>query len=314
MDVRQGLSDLPAKGRKSVTNKKPGSEAGRPANVFRHYALYQRGVKQMQEKGRLAEEAKQKREQTERAEATFKPHINANSRHMVSRDVERHEDYLLSYGKMVQEKLSEKRMEQAISETRGAFKPYISVMSQRIVAEKSKDKMAGAHQQLYEDAIRRKEQYKMALPTEFTFTPCLSTLDPNMFKGVDKPVKKVGMYVPRDKTSRTPEERLKKECTFVPMINNIPEYNEKRKEIHVSVGDYLQGVQKTYEEKTQKKKEEEEKRSKEMANKRFVQDKSKQMLGKYEKDKFAEIFKALDADNDGVISASKIDITRIAPT
>ena len=96
----------------------------------------------------------------------------------------------MSYGKLVQEKLNEKRLEKDAQERKTSFKPNISTMSQRIAAERSKARPSSAYDLLYEDAVRRKEQKKVAQTAEYTFTPSLTTLDPNMFKGVEKPARK----------------------------------------------------------------------------------------------------------------------------
>ena len=85
---------------------------------------------------------------------------------------------------------------------------------------------------------------------------------------------------------------------------------ERRKEPQQSIGDYLHGVQKKQEEKLKKKLAEEEGKAKSLASQKFVQSKSAVLSEKLEKEKLHEIFKALDSDEDGLISAAKIDIQR----
>jgi len=82
----------------------------------------------------------------------------------------------------------------------------------------------------------------------------------------------------------------------------------------VSVGNYLHGVSKVYDEKVKKRKDEEAKLIKELSSTKFVQKKSMKMLGKYEREKLLEIFGSLDSDQDGAITATKIDIDRTSVT
>lgn len=100
------------------------------------------------------------------------------------------------------------------------------------------------------------------------------------------------------------------ECTFKPKINAVPERADHRKEEAGGIGEHLYNTQKVYNDKVEKRKEEEEKKVKEMASKKHTGGKSAQLLEKSEREKFVEIFKALDSDQDGVISASNVDITR----
>ena len=78
-------------------------------------------------------------------------------------------------------------MEKDAEESKMPFRPNISVMSQRIIAGKTKDKFGSTHDMLYNDARRRKEQKKEEIPNGFSFSPNLTKLDPNLFKGVEKP-------------------------------------------------------------------------------------------------------------------------------
>jgi hypothetical protein len=97
----------------------------------------------------------------------------------------------------------------------------------------------------------------------------------------------------------------------MPKINPVPLAAERRKEPQQSIGDYLHGVQKKQEEKFKKRVTEEEVKAKSLANQKHVQTKSAVMSEKLEREKLHEIFKVLDSDEDGLISADKVDIQRI---
>jgi len=94
------------------------------------------------------------------------------------KETEKHEDQLINYGKILEKKLAEKRLER---EDKSTFKPSINVMSQRIMSHK-------IHVPLYEDALKRKEKEIAAVTC--TFTPRLTVFNPAMFKDVEKPSKK----------------------------------------------------------------------------------------------------------------------------
>jgi len=100
------------------------------------------------------------------------------------------------------------------------------------------------------------------------------------------------------------------ECTFRPKINEVPSTVKNRAQ-GKKLGEYLYNVHKEVSDKITKKKEEEEQKLRKMSNKKFTREKSVVLLGKAEREKLTEIFNALDSDQDGKISASKIDITRI---
>ena len=105
-------------------------------------------------------------------------------------------------------------------------------------------------------------------------------------------------------------EKKKEQCTFKPKINEVTDLLKERIQKSVPVGEYLHSVQKTFSSKIEKKKEEEDKKAKELANQKFIVERSAKLLSKAEKEKLLEIFRALDSDNDGSISAAKVDITR----
>ncbi len=205
---------------------------------------------------------------------------------------------------------------------KASFRPNISIMSQKLAA--GTQRPSSAYQLLYDDALKRREKQQNPPAVEFTFTPSLTQLDPKLFHGVDKPTGKNSLQYPclffffsisqiqKTHTSNRSEieKKQKEECTFKPKINEAPQAVKDRAAGHGSVGEYLHSVHQKYTEKVEKKKEEEEKQLKEMAKKRFTRGKSIELLGKAEKEKLLEIFNALDADQDGAISAAKIDITR----
>lgn len=85
---------------------------------------------------------------------------------------------------MVQEKLIGKKLEKEAEESQMSFRPNISVMTQRIIAEKSQNRVSSAYQSLYEDAKRRHDEKDSAPKAEYSFKPALTTLDPELFKGV----------------------------------------------------------------------------------------------------------------------------------
>ena len=58
-------------------------EKKKESNIFHFHTLYQRGLKQMQDKQKVVEEAKKRKVEQEKSTATFRPSINANSRLMV---------------------------------------------------------------------------------------------------------------------------------------------------------------------------------------------------------------------------------------
>ena len=103
-------------------------------------------------------------------------------------------------------------------------------------------------------------------------------------------------------------ETKTKELTFAPKINK----SSSTKRVVQDIGNYLHSVQKLQEDKLKKKQEEQSCKSKVLASKKFVQNKSEKMLEKMEKDKLIGIFTVLDSDKDGLISASKIDITGLS--
>ncbi len=75
-------TNLTAKGKPKV-QAKPAPKKPKDANVFHHYLLYQKGMKQMQEREKISEQAAAKKTEKDLAQAPFKPKINSNSRMMV---------------------------------------------------------------------------------------------------------------------------------------------------------------------------------------------------------------------------------------
>ena len=58
-------------------------------------------------------------------------------------------------------------------------------MTQKIAAQRGN--VIGGFKHLYGDVLRRQEKEKLPQSAGYTFTPALTNLDPNMFKGVEKP-------------------------------------------------------------------------------------------------------------------------------
>jgi len=187
LNVKDELSNEKSNKKPQKANSETGNKKSKDNNVFHHLLLYQKGVKQMYEREKITEQAMQKKTEKDLKEAPFKPKINSNSRMMVSRETEKHEDYLLSYGKLVQEKLMSKKFELEEQELKGNFRPSISIASKKLNAQKSvNQRPSSAYDLLYEDAKHRIEKAKEPIPTQFSFIPSTIELNPNLFKGVDK--------------------------------------------------------------------------------------------------------------------------------
>ena len=87
----------------------------------------------------------------------------------------------MSYGKIVDEKLSEKRVERESEELKKFFKPSICIQSKQLLEKKESSN-------LFDITQERSAKIKTDDET-FTFKPSISEYDPSMFKGVTKPKK-----------------------------------------------------------------------------------------------------------------------------
>ena len=138
---------------------------------------------------RNTEKAIQDKAEKELGGVSIKPKINSNSRKMAIKETDKYEDQLINYGKSIQEKIAEKRMEQE-EEQKSTFKPEISIMSQKIMAQKSLAKPFDPYESLYEDAMKRKEKEKVPIASVCTFTPELTPFKAELYKNIEKPKRK----------------------------------------------------------------------------------------------------------------------------
>ncbi|OMJ67225.1 hypothetical protein SteCoe_35668 [Stentor coeruleus] len=277
--------------------------------------LYVKGLKKKDEIKKTAELKQQAKEDSELPELTFSPNINKNSSMISPRNSDKPEENLWKKGKDYQnhlEKLRQAQQEDEMKECK--FTPAINTKS------KKKNGSKKTYEQLYENAEKLKEKQMKKIEEEqkqYTFKPNVSL------------TKKKGVYESKeevfdrlDSTKKVFEEELERirkeqeekdvddttgQKLFKPMINNTGE----KRTTQIAVWDIL------YSRNDTKKKELEDLQNEQLkqaeaasASKKSLPESDK-IFHDFRQRQYERLFKTLDSDADGYISANAIRIDQI---
>lgn len=265
--------------------------------------LYVNAVKRQEMRRRVNEQLKQEKE-VESMGWSFRPKIDALSRKLIEAAEKRGmlEDRVGSSVKRTRQKIAKIRDCMNLKEKLNCpFKPKINESSARIADCLSKAKaVLGAMEQrdkfdlLFEDAKRRKELSKRQGSKE---PEC--TFQPNIGSSQSKLKGSVKFRKPERKKIST--EKLEGDLSYRPKVGRPPKVS--RNGVKTSIGEYLysEGRKKVNRRivlQTQAMLQELQQH-----NKSFVQKTSSKMLENKKRSTFGSIFKTLDQDSDGIISA-----------
>ncbi|CDW91726.1 UNKNOWN [Stylonychia lemnae] len=302
--------------------------------------LYQKGIKRKEEIERHIREAKNHQEQEEQEQFTYQPQINN-----ISRSLPRNEDNLLKYGQQTRERIEQKRTELLLQEqSECLFRPMITKKSAKLLSERynnngesltrnghgSKDKFSN----LYEDARRRKERqdkiYSACVESECTFQPDTQVTKYYYQRMESKDPNKTGMSNFDRANSRDNSMRKNKNNTtlnndlfdpesgqpfFKPKVGrgprkqHRPDPKDQPGGVSMALYDQSKALRQKIEDKKQRAIEERDNQAKTV----FTRDHTNRIVEKMKLQKFSELFKQLDSDGDGQVSANRIDISKLSP-
>ena len=158
---------------------------------------------------------------------------------------------------------------------------------------------------LFEDAKKRQEYQKNISQNDID-TSC--TFHPNIVPS-QRTCRSKSPLPARRKPLDPPQ--IFKRPTFTPETGRAPktERNPRKKPI----GEYLHEIKKILDSKHTLKKVQQEQKIHEQSNEKHVQEKSLQLAKKRRFEAYTKVFALLDSDGDSVISAQKVEVTRIFP-
>ncbi|OMJ92934.1 hypothetical protein SteCoe_4144 [Stentor coeruleus] len=277
--------------------------------------LYVKGLKKKEEQKKTAELKQQAKEDLEIPELTFSPNINRNSSAISPRNPEKPEEKLWKKGQEYQEKLQKLKQAQEEDQMKECkFTPSINTKT------KKKDQSKKAYEQLYGMAEKLKEKQMKKLEEDqkqYTFKPNVSLTKK---KGVKESKEEVFDRLDATKRAYDEElERIRKEQEekdvddltgqkfFKPLINNTGE----KRTTQTTVWNML------YSRNDTKKKELEDLQNEQLkqveaasVSKKSLAESDK-IFHDFRQRQYERLFKTLDSDDDGFISANAIRIDQI---
>eukprot|EP00826_Nyctotherus_ovalis_P057473 TRINITY_DN7857_c0_g3_i4.p1 TRINITY_DN7857_c0_g3~~TRINITY_DN7857_c0_g3_i4.p1 ORF type:complete len:510 (-),score=132.56 TRINITY_DN7857_c0_g3_i4:528-2057(-) len=265
--------------------------------------LYVNAVKRQEMRRRVNEQLKQEKE-VESMEWSFRPKIDALSRKLIetAKSHGMFEDRVGSSVKKARQKIAKIRDCMNLKEKLNCpFKPKINESSARIAdcANKARAVLGTMEQRnkfdmLFEDAKRRKELSKKqkGREPECTFQPNIDSSQSKL-KGLVKFCK------PERKKSST--ENVGGELSHRPKVGRPPKVS--RNGAKTSIGEYLYSEGKRKVNRRVVLQTQAMLQELQQHNRSFVQKESSKMLENRKRSTFGSIFKTLDQDSDGIISA-----------
>ena len=274
--------------------------------------LYLRGMKKKEELKKNSELKAHAIDDSELPELTFSPAINKQSSYISPRPAEHPEDTLYRKGKEYQErleKLKESQDKEALKECK--FTPKINKKSKNQVRT---TQVYVALHQLHE---QRTEKHQKKVESEIKQIP----FKPNVTKTKKKGVKesKEEVFDRLDGTKRAFEERMEEqrklkeiqECDekkyFKPSINS---QSEKRI-VSDTVWDMLYSQSSAKQKEMEKIKIEQQKLFQETSQSKKICETSDKIFHDFRTRQYERLFKTLDSDEDGLISANAIRIDQV---
>ena len=109
-----------------------------------------------------------------------------NCYNQAGKDLFKHEDSLLNYGKFVNKKINMSQREAAEDLLKSSFKPSICEYSKKLERTKSSKGVQNRCNFLYEDGIKRKTQIKTPEEKKYSFTPTINVYKINFPKKTQK--------------------------------------------------------------------------------------------------------------------------------
>jgi hypothetical protein len=333
-EKRFNVSDLHPTESKPKHKRKKGKSLHAPYCTTLNYGmrLYQKGLQKMEEIERKHQEAIAKRELEELKDHTFHPKILPVSNNNKSRADERPEDILLRKGMLAQDKIEQKRAEMLYEvQQANSFQPNINDNSRKIAGQRSQffeDDYAGdensnqfGHQSdqflnLYDDAMKRVERhdkiYSMWIDSEWTFKPDIGkTEHMNVSHRYNKSKNQISGKLMIEQFNNEHFDPVTGQPFFQPKINKSPLNQNHRN--WKSIGNLLYDTTKIYKDKNNLRVKQIENEIHDKLNTRSTNKNSEALLEKMKTKRFAIIFNMLDSNFDGLVSAQKIDISKLTP-
>ncbi|KAL3139442.1 hypothetical protein ABBQ38_003772 [Trebouxia sp. C0009 RCD-2024] len=307
---------------------------GRTAGEYTNYGerLYVEGMLEHEKKKAAAELAQDERAAAELAGVTWHPEISKMAQTLQRRDAD--EDSFLRLTRprtnKTQERLAMLKQQQEEAAIRECtFCPVINHRSDRLMSERSevlREHQIAAHEQLYQDAIRRRlRQEEMAhwYPEDYTFQPLLQTSNhpPDTTRVMAEPLLSVSdrLYERRKKmeakmaavraAAEHPVDPTTGRPFFQPAIGRAPHYRRNQKGL--PVGDYLYGMRFEFEDKKEYLNELSKQQFDLAATTHYTTNRSETLMARLKTKRFRQIFDYLDQEHEGVIDL--LDLTTGMP-
>ncbi|EAS01875.2 hypothetical protein TTHERM_00785820 (macronuclear) [Tetrahymena thermophila SB210] len=298
--------------------------------------LYQRGVKQREEKKKQIEKKKQEEINQVQQQCTYHPQINEISS-IIAKSLRNEPvgEFLQKVAKQQRERKERARSFKLNSELDGcSFRPEINQISSQIAQEKMNILINQSHEDgkslnqsfirnrydlLYEDSkskIERKIQRDKHLKIDqnCTFQPKINTFSKILMNDISF-FERLQRYSSKENHNSNQSNGQQQgfidpytgQEYFKPITGRPPK--KQRNQINQSVGEYLYEQSKI----KQIQKQQNLQSHNSSVNRSFACEKSTRIIDLKKKQKLIEIFNQLDSDQDGQISAQAIDIQSLDP-
>ncbi|CDW86863.1 UNKNOWN [Stylonychia lemnae] len=332
---------------RNIKTQRQGNQSqNQDSNYNAGIRLYLKGVKKQEELTRQAQEAKVLQEVKEYEGLTFQPQLHTKKSKQFVRNG-KPEDFLINYGRFIQEKHAKLRKEYQYQQENFDFKPKINNKSKRIDQEKSmyaeenvetssfggnmndisinqKDRFS----ELYEDGLKKKLRQLIAKRR-------ISSGGNDSKDNIGSPERQDLNQQHKRDTSQTVFDRMYDQAQNkkqkLSMIQHIHQQNIDKQtgkplfrpqtgrspisrpaDNGQNIGDHLYQQYHKQQEKKQKQQELHMIQIKDMHKKSQTNNKvSSQIVEQKQRTKLGEIFDVFDSDNDGQISSKRIDISKI---
>ncbi|DBA68546.1 TPA: hypothetical protein ACH3X2_013610 [Trebouxia sp. C0005] len=297
---------------------------GRNNGEYSNYGerLYVEGMLEQEKKKAAAELAQDEREAAELAGITWQPEISKMAQTLQRPDADEDSFMRLTRTRTnkTQERLAMLKQQQEEAASRECtFHPVINHRSDRLMAERSevlREHQIAAHEQLYQDAIRRRlRQEEMAhwFPEDVTFQPTLETggHHADSTKVMADPTVNVSdrLYERRKKmeaklaavraAAEHPVDPATGRPLFQPAIGRAPHH--RRNQHGLPVGEYLYGMRFEFEDKKEYLNELSKQQFDLAATTHYTTGRSQTLMARLKAKRFSQIFNYLDQDQAGVI-------------
>ncbi|KAK9823252.1 hypothetical protein WJX72_001357 [[Myrmecia] bisecta] len=298
---------------------------GRGSGDYVNYGerLYVEGLLEREKKRAVAQARRAEAEEAELLGVTWRPQISKLAQSIKRGDSDPPPWLRLTQAKTnkTQERLEMiKRDREADDLKECTFRPAINSRSDRLMADRSevlKEHKITAHEQLFQDAIRRRlrqEEYARWYPEDVTFHPAiLGTVDRDKITS-DVAVRSDAhiaerLYERRRKVDNKLAEARKQaehpldpvtgQPFYQPKIGRPPSYQRNHAEL--PIGEYLYGMRHEAEDKNEYISEMSRQQQHQEANMGYTTNHSQQLIARLKTKRFQQIFEYLDQDRDGAL-------------